>query len=102
ILYEDYGVKMYSNVVACKRATIEKKPELCEAFVGGLMEGLKYVYLNPEKSVELHIESLKEFQGGSPANQKVIEYGQAVSTSLGMVPGFRDVGLGYMDPDHLL
>src|SRR5262249_14372112 len=99
MLYEDYGVKMFSNVVACKRATIEKKPELCEAFVGGLMEGLKYVYLNPEKSVALHLESVKEFQGGSVANQKVIEYGQAVSTALGVVPAVRQHGLGYMDPD---
>ena len=56
ILYEDYGVKMYSLVVACKRATIEKKPEMCEAFMGGLMEGLKYVYLNPEKSVDIHFD----------------------------------------------
>jgi NitT/TauT family transport system substrate-binding protein len=99
MLYEDYGVKMFSNVVACKRVTIEKKPELCEAFVGGLMEGLKYVYLNPEKSVALHLESVKEFQGGSVANQKVIEYGQAVSTALGVVPAVREHGLGYMDPD---
>jgi NitT/TauT family transport system substrate-binding protein len=99
ILYEDYGVKCYSNVVACKRQTIEKRPEVCQAFVEALMEGLKYVYLNPERSVELHIESLKEFQGGSITNQKVIEYGQAVGTSLGMVPAFRDHGLGYMDPD---
>jgi hypothetical protein len=99
MLYEDYGVKMFSNVVACKRATIEKKPELCEAFMGGLMEGLKYVYLNPEKSVALHLESVKEFQGGSVANQKVIEYGQAVSTALGVVPAVRQHGLGYMDPD---
>ena len=99
MLYEDCGVKMFSNVVACKRATIEKKPELCEAFVGGLMEGLKYVYLNPEKSVALHLESVKEFQGGSVANQKVIEYGQAVSTALGVVPAVRQHGLGYMDPD---
>ena len=98
ILCEDYGVKMFSNVVACKRATIESKSGLCEAFIGGLMEGLKYVYLNPEKSVELHIESVKEFQGGSPANQKVIEYGQAVSTALGMVPAVKQYGLGYMDP----
>jgi NitT/TauT family transport system substrate-binding protein len=99
MLYEDYGVKMFSNVVACKRSTIEKKPDLCEAFVGGLMEGLKYVYLNPEKSVALHLESVKEFQGGSVANQKVIEYGQAVSTALGVVPAVRQHGLGYMDPD---
>src|SRR5690349_23586728 len=60
----------------------EKKPELCEAFLGGLMEGLKYVYLNPEKSVALHLESVKEFQGGSVANQKVIEYGDRKSTRL--------------------
>src|SRR5262249_38077314 len=38
MLYEDYGVKMFSNVVACKRSTIEKKRELCEAFIGGLMD----------------------------------------------------------------
>jgi hypothetical protein len=90
---------MFSNVVACKRSTIEKKPELCEAFIGGLMEGLKYVYLNPEKSVALHLESVKEFQGGSVANQKVIEYGQAVSTALGVVPAVRQHGVGYMDPE---
>jgi len=99
ILYEDYGVKMYSLVLACKRSTIEKKPELCEAFVGGLMDGLKYVYLNPEKSVEMHLDSVKEFKGGSVTNKKVIEYGQAISTALGMVPSFKDKGLGYMDPE---
>jgi NitT/TauT family transport system substrate-binding protein len=98
ILYEDYGVKMLSNVVACKRSTIEKRAELCQSFVEGLMDGLKYVYLNPEKAVQLHLESVKEFQGGSVANQKVIEYGQAVSTALGMVPAFKDKGLGYMEP----
>jgi NitT/TauT family transport system substrate-binding protein len=70
ILYEDYGIKMLSNVVACKRSTIEKRPELCQGFVEGLMDGLKYVYLNPEKSVQIHLESVKEFQGGSVANQK--------------------------------
>jgi NitT/TauT family transport system substrate-binding protein len=98
ILYEDYGVKCYSNVIACKRSTIEKRPELCQAFVDGIMEGLKYVYLNPEHAVQLHLESVKEFQGGSVTNQKVIEYGQAVSTALGMVDAFRTQGLGYMDP----
>jgi NitT/TauT family transport system substrate-binding protein len=99
ILYEDYGVKMYSLVLACKQATVEKKPDLCEAFVGGLMEGLKYVYLNPEKSVDIHLEMNKEFKGGGVTNRKVIEGGQAVSTALGMVPSFKNQGLGYMDPE---
>jgi NitT/TauT family transport system substrate-binding protein len=98
LLYDDFGVKLYSNVVACKNSTIEKRPELCQSFVAGLMEGLQYVYLNPERSVDIHLESVKEFQGGSASNKKVLEYGQAVSTALGMVPSFKDKGLGYMDP----
>jgi NitT/TauT family transport system substrate-binding protein len=97
IMYEEYGIKMLSNVVACKRATIEKRPEICRAFVEGMMDGLKYVYLNPEESLKIHLNSVAEFKDASAANQKVIEYGQAVSTSLGMVPAFRDNGLGYMD-----
>jgi NitT/TauT family transport system substrate-binding protein len=98
ILYEDYGVKMFSLVAACKHSTVEKKPELCEAFMGGLMEGLKYVYLNPEDSVKTHLNMVKEFKGAI-TNQKVIEYGAAIGTALGMVPSFRDSGLGYMDPE---
>lgn len=98
ILYADYGIKMLSNVVACKHSTIDKKPELCKDFIGGLMEGLKYVYLNPEKSAQMHLDMVKEFKGGSVTNQKVIEFGQAVSTALGMVPAFKNDGLGYMEP----
>jgi NitT/TauT family transport system substrate-binding protein len=98
ILYEDYGIKVFSNLLVARAATVQQKPELCKAFVEGLMDGLKYVYLNPERSVELHLESVKEFQGGSAINRKVIEYGQAVSTALGLVPSVKANGLGYMDP----
>jgi NitT/TauT family transport system substrate-binding protein len=63
------------------------------------MEGLKYVYLNPEKALDLHIESLKEFQGGSPATREVLLFGQEIGTSLGFVPSFKSHGLGYMDPE---
>jgi NitT/TauT family transport system substrate-binding protein len=98
ILYQSYGIKMMSMVAACKRSTIEKRPEICKAYVEGLMEGVKYVYLNPEKSVQIHMDSVKEFKGGSVTNQKVVEYGQDVSTALGMTPAFKNQGLGYMDP----
>jgi NitT/TauT family transport system substrate-binding protein len=98
ILYVDYGIKALSLSVACKRATIERRPEICKNFLEGLMEGLKYVYLNPEKSVAVHLESVKEFKGGSVTNEKVIEYGQACGTALGMVPALKQHGLGYMEP----
>jgi NitT/TauT family transport system substrate-binding protein len=99
LFYEDYGVKMFSVVIACKKATAEKKPELCQAFVDGAMEGLKFAYLNPDKALELHIASLQEFQGGPPATKDVLMYGQEVGTSLGVGTAFEQHGLGYMDPD---
>jgi hypothetical protein len=98
MFYEDYGVKMCSIIAACKRATVEKKPEICKAFVEGMLEGLKYTYLNPEKAIDLHVESLKEFQGGAPATREVLFYGQEVGTSLGFVPSFKEHGLGSIDP----
>jgi NitT/TauT family transport system substrate-binding protein len=99
MFYEDYGVKMYSIVLACKKATLQNKSELCKGIVEALMEGLKYVYLNPEKAIDLHVESLKEFQGGSPGTREVLTYGQEIGTSLGFVPSFKANGLGFMDPE---
>jgi NitT/TauT family transport system substrate-binding protein len=98
MFYEDYGVKMLSNCIACKRSTIENKPEVCQAFVEGAMEGLKYAYLNPDKAIDIHVEMLTEFQGGSPATRDVLLYGEEVGTSLGFVPSFHEHGLGYIDP----
>jgi NitT/TauT family transport system substrate-binding protein len=99
LMYTDYGIKTFNHCLACKRATIERRPEICGNFVEGLMEGLKYVYLNPEKSVAIHLENVREFKGSTAANAKVVEYGQACGTALGMVPAVKQHGLGHMDPD---
>lgn len=98
IFYEDYGVRMFSICFAARRSTVANDAELCRKFMTGAMQGLKYVYLNPEKAIDLHIESLKEFQDGNPRTRKTLVYGQAVATSLGLVESFKTGGLGYMDP----
>jgi len=41
---------------------------------------------------------VKEFQGAI-TNQKVIEYGMHIGTALGMVPAFKEKGLGYQEPE---
>ena len=98
MFYADYGVKACSVVAACKRETVAQRPQVCKDFVDGLLEGLKYVYLNPEKAIDIHVDSLKEFQGGAPATREVLFYGQEVGTSLGFVDAFKQRGLGYIDP----
>jgi NitT/TauT family transport system substrate-binding protein len=99
MFYEDYGVKMCSIVAACKRETLTSRPDVCKSFIEGLLEGLKFTYLNPQKAIELHVESLKEFQGAPPANRDVLFFGQEIGTSLGFVDSFKQHGLGYLDAD---
>jgi NitT/TauT family transport system substrate-binding protein len=63
-----------------------KRPELCQGFVEGLMDGLKYVYLNPEKSVQLL--ECEGFQGSNsqPEGDRA-QPGR--EHCIGTVPAFR-------------
>jgi NitT/TauT family transport system substrate-binding protein len=98
ILYEDYGVKMYSLVFATRSKIVKEQPDLCSRFMDGVMEGLAYTYLNPNESIDIHLQMVKEFQG-SPTNREVVKHGQGVMTAMGLAPEVEKNGLGFMDPE---
>lgn len=98
LLYDDYGVQMYSLVFATRSKVVKEQPDLCARFMEGAMEGLRYAYLNPEKAIDIHLEMVKEFQG-SPTNRDVVKHGQGVMTAMGLVPEVEKHGLGHMDPE---
>jgi len=100
MLYEDYGVKMYSLVFAAQSKTIKERPDVCDRFVQGTMEGLAYTYLHPNESIDIHLEQVKEFKG-SPTNRDVVKHGQGIMTAMGLVPEIEKNGLGYMDPEMI-
>jgi len=59
------------------------------------MEGLKYVYLNSEKSVALHLESVRSSRAEAwpiRRSSNMVRHG----TALGMVPAVRRHGLGWV------
>src|SRR5881628_1595746 len=98
MLYDDYGVKMYSLVFAAQSKTIKERPDVCDRFMQGTMEGLAYTYLNPNESIDIHLEQVKEFKG-SPTNRDVVKHGQGVMTAMGLAPEIEKNGLGWMDPE---
>lgn len=98
MLYEDYGVKMFSLVFATRSKIVKDQPDLCSRFMDGVMEGLAYTYLHPNESVDIHLGMVKEFQGSS-TNRDVVRHGQGVMTAMGLVPDVEKNGLGYMDPE---
>jgi NitT/TauT family transport system substrate-binding protein len=98
VLYEEFGVKMYSLVFATRGPVAKEQPDLCAKFMEGAMEGLAYVYTNPEPSLEIHLDMVKEYKG-SPTNREVVKHGQGIMTAMGIVPEVEQHGLGWMDPE---
>ena len=47
MLYSEYGIPNYGNTVLTQPERAEKEPELCAAFVEGLLQGLKATLLDP-------------------------------------------------------
>jgi NitT/TauT family transport system substrate-binding protein len=98
VLYEEFGVKMYSLVFAAPRKVVKEQPDLCAKFMEGAMEGLAYAYTNPDKAIAIHLEMVKEYKGSS-TNRDVIKHGQGIMTAMGIVPEVEKNGLGWMDAD---
>jgi NitT/TauT family transport system substrate-binding protein len=98
VLYEEFGVKMYSLVFATRSKVAKEQPDLCARFMEGAMEGLAHAYTNPEKSIEIHLEMVKEYKGSS-TNRDVVMHGQGIMTAMGIVPEVEANGLGWMDPE---
>lgn len=100
MLYEQFGVKMYSLVFTTRGKVVKEQPELCAKFMEGAMEGLAYAYTNPDKAIDIHLEMVKEYKGSS-TNRDVIRHGQGVMTAMGIVPEVEKNGLGWMEPEML-
>ncbi|HLI13793.1 MAG TPA: ABC transporter substrate-binding protein [Alphaproteobacteria bacterium] len=98
--YYKYGIKMYDTGVFATRAQIDKAPEVTRGIVEGAMEGLKFTYLEPAQTLDIHIRAEKEFQGSEKLRQTV-KYQIAINTALGLAPGPKEHGLGWFIPEEV-
>jgi hypothetical protein len=79
---------------------MEKFPEVTKAVVEGVMEGYKYTYLNPDKTLDMHIASIPELQG-SDRSREITKYQMLLNTALGVHPVPKKYGLGYYLPEDV-
>jgi len=56
IIYADYGVDGYVNVIFASQDTINKRPELVEAFLRATLKGYQAAVDDPEKAAALSVE----------------------------------------------
>jgi NitT/TauT family transport system substrate-binding protein len=96
MLHAKYGLEMYSNAIVTRRDRIEKQPEQCQAVIDGVMEGLKFSFLEPDKTADIHLELVKEYDNAS-TDRKFINYGVLINTATSLAPYLADTGLGHLE-----
>ncbi len=98
MLHASYGLAMYSNAIITTRDRVAKNPKQCQAVVDGVMQGLKFSYLEPDKATDIHLEAVKEYENAS-ADRNFIRYGVLINTAVGLAPYLAQSGLGHMQEE---
>lgn len=96
MLHAKYGLEMYSNAIIVNKDRVSKDPAQCQALVDGAMEGLKYSFLEPEKTTDIHLDMVKEYDKAS-SDRKFVNYGVLINTATSMAPYLEKSGLGHME-----
>lgn len=96
LLYASYGLELYSNALVTVRERVKNDPKLVQNFVDGTMEGLKFSFLEPEKTVDIHLEEVKEYEGAS-TDRDMIKYGVMIGTATALADYLKQRGLGWTE-----
>jgi ABC-type nitrate/sulfonate/bicarbonate transport system substrate-binding protein len=102
MLYSDYGVFLYGNVaLLVPPKLVETRPEFCQAFTDGLMEGLKFSLVHPAEAQQIFLDAVPELKMTATAPE-FARLGMGVQRfSVMSVPDGKEHGLGWADYGRL-
>jgi ABC-type nitrate/sulfonate/bicarbonate transport system substrate-binding protein len=97
MLYSDYGLINYGTTVMTQPQRVANDPQLCAAFIDGLMEALKFTMLDPEQALNVFMKQVPELALAPHAREEArVGVGILIYTVARDI--VKDHGLGYMDP----
>ena len=97
MLYSEYGIPNYGNTVLTQPQLAESSPELCAAFVDGVMEGLKATLLDPAEAIKLFFKQNPELALAAQSKEQV-RVGTGIMTFVSTRDTLKSQGMGYIDP----
>lgn len=98
MLYSDYGLTLYNNTLLTQPAMLEKEPKLCSDMAAGLVKGMKYALLEPEKSMELFLKEVPEARLTKGGEER-IRLGLGIFANSMLHPVAEKKPIGYSVPD---
>jgi len=97
MLYSDYGLINYGTTIMTQPQRVAAEPQLCAAFIDGLLEGLKATMLDPDQALNVFLKQVPELALVPHARvQARVGVGIMIYTVARDI--VRDHGLGYIAP----
>jgi NitT/TauT family transport system substrate-binding protein len=97
MLFSDYGIPNYGTTVMTQPARIADEPQLCAAFVDGMLQGLKATLLDPAEAMKVFFKQVPEMALLAQAREQI-----RVGTGILIYVAAREIikanGMGYMEP----
>jgi hypothetical protein len=87
---------MYSNAIITTKDRVQKDPAQCQDLLDGAMEGLKYSFLEPDKTTDIHLEMVKEYDKASN-DREFVKFGVLINTATSLAPYLEKTGLGHLE-----
>jgi NitT/TauT family transport system substrate-binding protein len=97
ILYSHYGIPNYGNTIITQPQRLASEPELCAAFVDGMMQGLKATMLDPKAAIDILFKAVPELKL-APQMAEQIRVGTGLMIFVSARETVTTKGMGYIDP----
>src|SRR5262252_6989808 len=94
--FSEVGLQFYWQNTIVTAAYFEKNKELVDNVVEGILEGLKFMLLNPQEAMERHLEEHPELAIGKNG-RLYVELGLGMTNAIMISPESMQHGLGYTD-----
>jgi len=94
--YSHVGLHFYWQNTIVSSAYMERNKELVDNVVAGILEGIRFMLLNPQEAMERHLKEHQELAIGK--NGKLyVELGLGMTSAIMIAPESIEHGLGYTD-----
>ena len=96
-LYSHYGIPNYGNTIITQPQRLATEPELCGAFVDGMMQGLKATMLDPKAAIDILFKAAPELKL-APQMAEQLRVGTGLMIFVSARETVTTKGMGYIDP----
>ena len=93
-LYSSVGLQFYAEAFVTRPEFLEKNEALCADFMGGLLDCVKFWLVNPEESLQLHMEEVPELKATS-TGVEFAQLGMEIGQTVMLGDEAENHGLGY-------